>query len=101
MQERDAKVGVQLCQRPLQLVRQHLGVADESLHLGLAEIAAVRPPKTAAEALGTGDANPNAVDVDGRRLTFKDPDARVLEDATDLSLAVGVVVVVAEHRYDR
>ena len=57
----------------------------------------MRAPKTAAEALGTGDAHPDAVHVDGRRLTFEDLDVRVFENATDPRLAVGVVVVVTEH----
>src|SRR6266550_3634284 len=43
----------------------------------------------------------NAFDIDGRRLTLEDPNARVFEDATDLLLTVGVVVVVAEHGHHR
>src|ERR1700730_5556954 len=76
-------------------------MTDERLHLGFAEVAAVRTSKAATESLGAGDADPDAVDVDGRRLTFENTHARILEDAPHLVFAVGVVVVVAEHGHDR
>src|SRR5207245_7838003 len=62
-----------------------------------AEVTALSTPKAAAEPLGAGDADANPINIDGGRLTFEDQNARVLEDPPDLVLAVGVVVMVAEH----
>ena len=82
---------------PFQPVGEHFRVADERFHLGLAEVAAMRPSKAAAEALGAGDADPDAVDLQRDAVALEHVDAGGLEDPPDLLLAAGVVIVVAQH----
>ena len=96
MEQGDPEVGLESPQRPLEPVGQHLGVADERLHLRFAEVTAVRATKAAAKSLGAGDADPNAVDIERDRLPFEHPDVGVLQNPAHLLLAPGVIVVVAK-----
>jgi hypothetical protein len=79
-------------------VSGHLaGVADERLHLALAEVARAGTGEPAAEALGPGHADGRAVDVDHRGLALQHADAGGLEPLAEGVRLAGVVVVVAEH----
>src|SRR5215218_1241317 len=101
VEQGDSPVGPQAVQGPLQPAGQGLGVTDERLHLGLAEVAGAGPGEAAAEPLGPGDPDPAATDLDDHRVALQDLDAGVLQDLGDRVLLVGVVVVVAEHGHGR
>jgi hypothetical protein len=76
-------------------------MADERLHLRLAEVAAALAGEPAAEALHPRHAQPLAPGVQDHALALQDVQAVLAQHRRDLVLLVAVVVVVAEHGDDR
>src|SRR5690606_2943553 len=79
VEQRDAHVALEAGERGLQPVGERLRVADERLHLGLAEVAATGALEAAAEALAAGDADGEARDLVARRAALEHRDAGALE----------------------
>jgi hypothetical protein len=76
------------------------GVADEPLHLGLAERGGARADEPARVSLAAGDAEPATVYLDRRRGALEHGHAGVAQPALQGPCAVGLEVVVAEHGDD-
>src|SRR5919204_2094072 len=100
MHERQPDVRGEGRERLAQTVGGGLGLANEILHLRLAEVRGAGSREAAAEALDARDPHPAPVALEDRRLSLEDVDASVLEHLANGVAAIGVVVVVPEHRHD-
>src|SRR5579864_9292598 len=101
VQQRDFKIDVQAAQGVFQAGREFFRMAHEGLHLRLTEVRPMGATEAATEALGSGHADPRAVDLHRRRLALEHPGAGVLEHLADLVFLVGLVVMVAQDRDHR
>ena len=76
-------------------------MAHERLHLWLAEVTPGGSGEPATEALHPGDAKGGSSDVEDQPLALQNHHPCCLHPRPHLVLAVGVIVVVAQHRHDR
>lgn len=99
MHQRDAHVRHERPQRLLERVRALLRVADERLHLPLAELGPRTAREPASEPLHAGHADGARGRVDHHGVALQDDRSDVPQDRRDLRLSIQMVVVVAEHRH--